>query len=182
MLISVKEFGSERQKSFTETLELAAANALFEETGFGASSPFKVNAVMTRVDKTFRVQVNISGDVQFECGRCLEQVSEPVDVDTEWVLMSRSEWVNRYEDGDEEVELNEEDLDISFYSGDDIDLSELIREAIMLELPTHPICQVDTKACDAAYQKNVGDKALKENEEAEVDLRWGPLKDIKLKN
>jgi uncharacterized protein len=44
-----------------------------------------------------------------------------------------------------EVELNEEDLDLSFYEGDSVDLTPLIQEELVLALPTRPLCRETCK-------------------------------------
>jgi uncharacterized protein len=38
-------------------------------------------------------------------------------------------------------ELNEKELDEYFYSGDTIDLTDLVREQVLLSLPTYPLCR-----------------------------------------
>ncbi|MFU8806559.1 MAG: YceD family protein, partial [Bradymonadaceae bacterium] len=96
------------------------------------------------------------------------------------VLMSRPSWGETYETV-EEIELSAEDLDVSFYEGDLIDLRDLIREAVLLELPVFPNCSEELRdACDAAYQANVGAETLEKNEDNKIDLRWSALKNIKL--
>ena len=43
------------------------------------------------------------------------------------------------------AELEEEDLDLSFYEGEEIDLSPLVQEQIILALPTRPLCRESCK-------------------------------------
>ena len=42
-----------------------------------------------------------------------------------------------------EHQLDAEDLSLSFYSGDEVDLAPLLREAMILALPTRPLCSED---------------------------------------
>ena len=46
--------------------------------------------------------------------------------------------------GDEgQADLREEDLDFSVYGGEDVDLSPLVHEQVLLALPTRPLCRDD---------------------------------------
>lgn len=67
------------------------------------------------------------------CARCLEKYSFDVTPDFSFVLVPKSPMPS-------EVELNEEDLDLSFYEGEEVDVSPLVLEQIVLALPTRPVC------------------------------------------
>ena len=181
MELFVEEFEVKRKQHLDFDVSAKDISALLEGTSFDGATDFRVEVDAEKIGTTFRLEAHIVGRVGFNCGRCLTYTGNLVDIDTEWVLMSQAGWVEKYEE-DIEVELNAEDLDISFYEGDTISLGELVRESIVLELPTHPVCVEDTAKCEATFEKNVGEEVLEEIEEAGIDLRWGPLKDIKLKD
>jgi uncharacterized protein len=42
-------------------------------------------------------------------------------------------------------ELRPEDLGLSYYSGDEINLDPLVREQVLLALPTRPLCAEDCR-------------------------------------
>ena len=44
---------------------------------------------------------------------------------------------------EEEVEVAEEDLGVSFYANEEIDLGEMIREQLYLAVPMKPLCRAD---------------------------------------
>ena len=44
-----------------------------------------------------------------------------------------------------EAELTEEDLSFSFYEGDEVNLAPLVRETLLLALPTKPLCREDCR-------------------------------------
>jgi uncharacterized protein len=162
-----------------ETLE-----KLFAGIGedFRLSSPegFSAHIRAQMSDSTVHVVGEAHGEFTYKCGRCLAERPLEVDADIDFVLMSEAEWSSAYA-GKEEIALNAEDLDVSYYSGDTIDIGELIREALLLELPAFPHCPPEAaEECDARYQKRVGAEALDELEENKVDLRWSALKDIEI--
>jgi uncharacterized protein len=56
---------------------------------------------------------------------------------------------------DEEREVEEDDLETSYYTDDQIDLSELMREQFYLALPMKPLCREDCKGLCAQCGTNL---------------------------
>lgn len=69
------------------------------------------------------------------CGRCLEDYSFSLDKDFDFVLAPNPA---KSERGAEE--LNRDDLGLSYYATEEIDLTPLIAEQVLLALPTRPLC------------------------------------------
>lgn len=68
------------------------------------------------------------------CARCAEQFNGASARSFRFVLAPRAA-------GDTaQPDLRTEDLEFSFYDGDEIDLAPLIREQALLALPTRPLC------------------------------------------
>lgn len=182
MILHLDDFDEGELLERTLEIESTEVDALLEGTEFASSDGLAAEFVADKVGTTIRVRGHVDGVVAYQCGRCLEQRSMPLDIDPEFVLMERSDWSQEYEDEDE-IALEADDMDVSVYEGEEIDLAPLVREAILLDLPTHPRCpDTQREACDEAYRQNVGDEALEELDEAAMDQRWAPLKDIKLKD
>jgi len=70
------------------------------------------------------------------CSRCLKSVSWPLET-------KFSEEYNPAEDLDkeEEQELTDRELDLSYYRNDELDITELIREQVLLSVPLN-LCAV----------------------------------------
>jgi uncharacterized protein len=131
-------------------------------------------------DSTVHVSGHVHGGFTYDCGRCLSERKLEVDTECDFVLMSETEWSNAYA-GEEEIALKEDEMDVSYYEGDFIDLADLIREAVLLEIPGYPACPDDLREeCDALYEERIGEETVEELEEQKVDLRWGPLKDLEV--
>jgi uncharacterized protein len=81
---------------------------------------------------------HISGNVIGHCARCLEEYFFDLGKDFFVVLVPKAELPA-------EAELSGDELDLSFYEGDQVDLSPLVREQIILALPTRPLCREDCK-------------------------------------
>ncbi len=158
--------------------------ALFDDIGeeYRLVHPedFRADVRAQLSDGTIYVIGEIHADFAYRCGRCRAKRTLPVDTDVNFVLMSESQWSNAYGDA-EEIALSEEELDVSYYEGDLIDLGELIREAALLELPVYPQCPEDLhEECDRLYEERIGEETVAELEDQKVDLRWTPLKNLRV--
>lgn len=80
------------------------------------------------------------GSIAASCSRCLKDFSFNMDRPFEFVLIPDPATSAR---GAEE--LTRGDLGLSFYSTEEIDLSPLIMEQVMLALPTRPLCTEDCR-------------------------------------
>jgi len=79
-------------------------------------------------------------ELELTCSRCLEPFQLPVDGAFDLRFLPASELAQ----GDEQ-EVQEEDLDTSYYRDDQIDLNELLREQFYLALPMKPLCRDECK-------------------------------------
>lgn len=86
----------------------------------------------------FRLAGTVRTELELSCSRCLEPFRLPVDASFDQRFLPAAEM------GDEaERELQDEDVDISYYRDDRIDLNELLREQFYLTLPMKPLCRDD---------------------------------------
>ncbi len=115
----------------------------------------------------------VSITVSLNCSRCLKPVSYPVET-------KFSEEYNPAEDLDkeEEQELTDRELDLSYYSNDELDISEMIREQVLLSVPMKPLCVADCKGICPACGRDLNDGACGCKTE-EVDPRLAPLSKFK---
>ena len=159
-------------------------NWLFEDidTEFSLTEgeEFVIDIEAELIDTTVRLVGEMQGTFAYSCGRCLETKRIVLDSDVNFVLMSRRSWQKSYE-SETDLELSEEDLDVSYYEGELIDLRPIIREAVLLELPVYAVCPPESSdACDEAFENYIGEEVVETNEDAGLDLRWRALKGIKL--
>ena len=88
---------------------------------------------------TFRVTGRATTRLGLECGRCLEPFEIPVDAEFELRYVPQAETA-----GEEEREIEEDDLTTAFYREGMLDLIDLMREQFVLALPMKPLC---SEAC-----------------------------------
>jgi uncharacterized protein len=77
----------------------------------------------------------LAGTLEGRCSRCLKSYVFSLDSKFDFVLSPDPLKSNQRVE-----ELSLEDLGLSHYSTEEIDLAPLVREQVMLALPTRPIC------------------------------------------
>ena len=137
-----------------------------------------INVVKTRGDlKKGIAQVDVEGeiscDVAVECSRCLTSAESSLKIPFDTVFVAPEHYTET-----KEAELGVEDLEVSIVEDDQIDLTELFREQILLNLPTQIFCKEDCQGlcpkCGA--NRNLIDCKCKDKE---IDPRWEALGDLK---
>ena len=88
----------------------------------------------------FRLVGTAKTELELVCSRCLEPFRLPVDAAFDIRYLPASEASH-----EPEREVEEEDLGTSYYTDDQIDLNELLREQFYLALPMKPLHSEDCK-------------------------------------
>ncbi len=119
------------------------------------------------------VQGKISGEIEVECNRCLQAAEMSLEFPFDAVFVTAENYTQ-----EKEAKLGTGDLEVSVFEGDKIDLTELVREQILLNLPTQIFCRED---CKGLCQKCGANLNLIDCncEEKEIDQRWTVLKNLK---
>jgi uncharacterized protein len=131
-----------------------------------------VSGRIQQTDPKVTVSGKVEAQLQLECDRCLKAVTVPVSsqFNVEYVTPEV------YQAGGA-AELLDDDLSLSVFNGAVIDIDDLVREQLVLTLPTQVLCREDCKGlCPVCgNDKNLRDCAC---QEAEIDPRWAGLKEI----
>lgn len=102
--------------------------------------PLNVDLEINKLPDHIRIQGMLQGVLQINCHRCLSPclwtLEEPVDIS----LFNATE-----APGDEELELEAEELDFEYFDGEVIQIDELIAEQIFLALPFKVLCSESCK-------------------------------------
>jgi uncharacterized protein len=128
----------EIDKDFTNS-ELVVDSELFH-----LESPIASHVVISLRGDCVRVAGHLRGSLSMTCCRCSKPIFQPVDKD---FLVDY--WPDPVSREGEELRLNYDDLEVGFYHGDEFDLSAVISEQIVLEVPMKPVCRENCKGlCD----------------------------------
>jgi len=152
----------------TEELELPV-----EVRDGAGSDTAQVFIRVLRFGKKVLVEGTVRIAASLNCSRCLKAVSYPVETNF------KEEYNPAVEpDREEEQELTDRELDLSYYSNDELDITELIREQVMLSIPMKPLCVEDCQGICFRCGKDLNEGACGCKTE-EADPRLAPLSKFK---
>lgn len=106
-----------------------------EGEAYRVTAPVQLAFDIHKDKDKFRLVGTVHAELELSCSRCLEPFRLPVDAsfDQRYLPLGHSA-------GDAEVEVEEDDLETSYYRDEQIDLDELLREQFYLALPMKPLC------------------------------------------
>ena len=131
--------------------------------------------------ETWPKRVDVAGTLSVHlpqrCARCLEPFVLDLERSfTQYLMRTSSEDPEHAEDG--EIELTLRDLDRSTLVGDEVDLGGVLREELLLAMPTKVVCKEDCKGICGGCGAELNHEEC--TCEPEIDPRWEALKGLKL--
>lgn len=81
------------------------------------------------------VKGNLKAEVELQCSRCLKKFTNDLSIPVDVVYHPVEELK-----GEDHHEITSEELDLDFYSGDELDIMNLLKEHVALNIPMKPIC------------------------------------------
>lgn len=127
------------------------------------------------LDERLFVEGEIKAGVELNCHRCLREIPKNLEIPV------RIAYIKAEDDTpEEEQKLLDENLEVSIFEGDRIDLSRTAGEQIALALPTRILCG---EGCKGLCEQCGGNRNLVDCKcaEDETDPRWAALKNLKVK-
>jgi uncharacterized protein len=111
---------------------------------YRVTAPVDLRMTIHKDQDRFRLVGTVKSALELECSRCLEPYVLPVDreFDLRYLPSGAAEPKS---DDEEETEVEEDDVSITFYRDEQIDLNELLREQFYLALPMKPLHAADCK-------------------------------------
>lgn len=98
--------------------------------GFQVESPLAFSGSLHNHEPDYYLEGRVNWTVKHDCSRCAEPFSSPYSVDFKLALAHESK----------RNEEEENDLDIYYFSGPDLDLKPLLHEQFVLSLPLRALC------------------------------------------
>lgn len=189
-----------RFKSGTDRIDRTYEPAAFsDESGdFRVTSPVHLTADLTKSGAKVLLKGRLTATLELACSRCVEMFEVPVDATldltfvpavepakpvVETAVPARQKKAPRHGHVDVELDGTEvaaDDLGLSEYSGDAIDLGQMMREQFYLALPMKPLCQPDCKGLCPVCGKNRNRETCS-CESTWVDPRFEVLKNFRKK-
>lgn len=129
------------QKVGNETdLELTEKSR-YSEDDLNLTKPAKIRLHLVNTGTSVLVKGQVETELELECSRCLKTFKYPVRVEVEEEFSKRPAEFK----GGRETELKEADFIYPIEKDNSIDLSEVIRQNLLLAIPIKTLCSPDCK-------------------------------------
>jgi uncharacterized protein len=151
----------------------AARELVLDDDRVVLAGALTVSGSISRTERKVVVEGKFAAIAEVECDRCLQPVELPISSDFRLEYVTAETYKSF-----EVVELGEEDLALSIFDGEFIDVDEIAREQVLLAIPTHAICRENCKGfcpvCGA--DRNLTNCNC---DATEIDPRWMGLRDFR---
>ena len=113
-----------------------------EKEEYRVAAPVALQMVIHKDHDRFRLVGTVGTELELTCSRCLEPYVMPIDreFDLRYLPAGAGEPA-----ADEEAEVEDDDVSLTFYRDEQVDLDELLREQFYLALPMKPLCSASCK-------------------------------------
>lgn len=123
----------------------------------------------------YRLRGSLDVGLDVVCGRCLE--SYPVDLREAIDLTYMPQTANVATSGEENLQPSGDEMDVSFYRDEELDLAQMVMEQIVLTLPMKPLCKPECLGLCPECGGNANVTRC-ECSRQEIDPRWADLKNV----
>jgi uncharacterized protein len=116
-----------------------------------------------------RLRAHYSSNFEILCARCVDPVSVPLEGDLDLIF--------RPEEADADAgerSITPDETEIGYYQESGLLLEDVVREQVLLSLPSRTLCTADCKGLCPRCGQNLN-QAKCSCEEAPADLRWNAL-------
>ena len=119
------------------------------------TTPIHFEAHVRKIHEKIIITGQVSVTLLLGCARCLTPYSEHLEEEFEIEYLPEPEFQVK----EEEIELHEADLDVSYYTGDSIALDDVLREQLLLLVPLQPLCRPDCAGLCPSCGNNLNEGA-----------------------
>jgi uncharacterized metal-binding protein YceD (DUF177 family) len=130
-------------KDFVFALDASWLNGQLEGTGVSGDpgSPGEVTVHAQRNGSEILVHGSAHARLIAECVRCLKGTPVDVSADLAALYAPRAPGADKDDEVDEEADIDPDEPDREFYTGDQVEIDDLVRDYLLLELPMQPRCE-----------------------------------------
>ncbi len=107
---------------------------------------------LLRMGSRIRATSEFKAKIIMECARCLENFVKEVNLKVDCTFVPANEFVPH---GATELFLTSKEADTLPYFGEEIDITEMLRDTVMLAVPIKPLCKPDCKGLCQICGKNL---------------------------
>jgi uncharacterized protein len=150
----------------------APGELMLDDERVGLAVPPKVSGQITRNERKVVVEGQLNAVAGVECDRCLKPMELPIDTKFKVEYVTPATY-----NASDIAELDEDDLAVSVFDGELINIDEIVREQVLLAVPSQAICDENCKGLcpKCGIDLNVASCAC---QETEINPRWQGLKEL----
>ena len=170
MILDLREF----ENFPAETALTGDSDSLtLDYQGLNALKSVQVDLRMQESGEEYFCQGTVKATVNFECSRCLNGFDKQVESSVDFIVCAES----LHEVKDEKDVLDSEDY--AFFTGGELqaDISDVVRQAIILSLSLKTLCAEDCKGLCSQCGLNLNEHSCSCETEI-TDPRWDSLKKL----
>ena len=172
MLFGIEEIGDE---GLCFSLILKKDQLEINQAGLSVNVDITVNGSLNRIDDDVYLKGTVMASVIASCSRCLDTLSYPIDSDLKsHYVPSDNQFISK-----RDVELHASDIDAEVYENQQIDLTQSIRDSILLAVPVICLCKENCKGICSKCGHNLNQGPCECENESFVDPRLESLKNFK---
>jgi len=124
--------------------------------------------------RTLLVKSRMETKVEGKCARCLEPYAQPLSSEYHTSFKPKPNLPLA-----EELELSREDLETDFYEGDEVDVTSLVQDQVLLAVPPKGLCSEECRGLCSRCGKNLN-REVCQCKNGETDPRFAILKKLRL--
>jgi uncharacterized protein len=143
---------------------------------FRVTAPVAFVAEARKDGRKIRLVGRLATTIECACSRCLEPFATPVEAAFDLLYLPREA-----EAAPPDAEIAGDDLGVSFYENDTIDLGQIVAEQLYLALPMKPLCRPDCRGLCPHCGTNLN-RGTCDCDRKWEDPRLAALKSLHLKN
>jgi uncharacterized protein len=110
----------------------------YHATEFQQVGPLRADATAELVGSEIRIRGHLGTRLKAHCDRCLTAIEFPIDRDFDLFYRPMSSIAR-----EEEVEVPDQELEIGFFSGEGVELADVLAEQVNLAVPMKLVCRPD---------------------------------------
>jgi uncharacterized protein len=127
---------------------------LMEEGDLEAKASYRLRAEKSGM--TVLISGEVDAELSMTCSRCLKDIRKEISLPVRLAYSPAEELVR---DEEKSHELAPEDLNTGFYSDDELDMGEISKEQVLLNIPIKPLCSESCKGICPRCGADLNEKA-----------------------
>ena len=150
-------------------------------TEFQAGGAAHLRGGATKMGRKVLVQAKFRVPLTGQCKRCLKplQLDEPVELIRTYIAADQAHSPAEHKAGESEGSFGPASVDEDTYGGKEVDLAPAVREQILLQIPSSPLCREDCRGLCPRCGSDLNERDCG-CDRTVMDPRWAVLKGIQL--